>query len=96
METEFRAAVPNLWHQGLISWKKFFHGWRWEGWLEMIQIRCIYCALYFHCYYISSTSDYQALDPRSLGDNVDRNVGFSLKEVYFLFNLCAAYCWWVS
>lgn len=29
--------------------------------------RCIYCALYFHDYYMSSTSDGQALDPRVWG-----------------------------
>ena len=28
----------------------------------MIQAHYIYCALYFYCYYISSTSDHQALD----------------------------------
>ena len=52
--------------------------------LEMIQVDCIYCALYFLCYYISSTSDHQALDPGSLDNNVDTNVGFSLKSVFYL------------
>ena len=32
----------------------------------MIQVHYIYCALYF-CYYVSSTSDHQAVDPRKLG-----------------------------
>ena len=32
----------------------------------MIQVRYIYYALYFY-YYISSTSDYQALDPKGWG-----------------------------
>lgn len=32
------------------------------GGLEVIQGYYIYCSLYFY-YYISSTSDYQALDP---------------------------------
>ena len=30
----------------------------------MIQVHYIYCTLYFSYYYISSTSDHQALDPR--------------------------------
>ena len=38
--------------------------WR-EGWLRMIQAHDIYCSPYFYYYYISSTSDHQALD---LGD----------------------------
>ena len=29
----------------------------------LIQVNYIYCALYFYYYYISSTSDHQALDP---------------------------------
>ena len=29
----------------------------------LIQVNYVYCALYFYYYYISSTSDYQALDP---------------------------------
>ena len=38
--------------------------WRGGG-FEMIQVHYIYCALYF--YYISSTSDHQALDPGGWG-----------------------------
>ena len=34
---------------------------------RMIQAHYIYCALYFHSYEISSTSDRQALDPRGWG-----------------------------
>ena len=33
----------------------------------MIQVHYISCALYFYYYYISSTSDHQALDPRGWG-----------------------------
>ena len=33
----------------------------------MIQVLYIYCALHFYYYYISSTSDHQALAPRSWG-----------------------------
>lgn len=41
-----------------------------QGWGDrfgMIQVYYIYCALYFYCYYISSMSDYQALDLRGQG-----------------------------
>ena len=31
---------------------------------RMIQVHYIYCVLYFYCYYVSSTSDHQALGPR--------------------------------
>ena len=51
--------------QGLVSWKTVFP---WTGWVDgfwIIQVHYIYCALYFYFYYISSTSDYQALDPRA-------------------------------
>ena len=45
-----------------------FHGLRGGGGLGMIQVHYIYCALYFYYYdYISSTSDYQALDSRGWG-----------------------------
>ena len=37
------------------------------GWFWKIQVPYIYCALYFYYYYISYTSDYQALDPRGWG-----------------------------
>jgi len=40
----------------------FFMNWEWRGGLGMIQVHYIYCVLYFR-YYISSTSDHQALDP---------------------------------
>ena len=38
-----------------------------QGWgdgLGIIQAHYIHCAIYFYCYYISSTSDHWALDPR--------------------------------
>ena len=38
-----------------------------EDGLRMIQAHYIYCVLYFHYYYISSTSSHQALDPGSWG-----------------------------
>ena len=37
------------------------------GWFGMIQAHYGYCAFYFYYYYISFTSDYQALDPRVWG-----------------------------
>ena len=45
----------------------FFHGQCRQNGLGMIQTHSIYCALYFYYYYISSTSDHQALDPRGWG-----------------------------
>ena len=63
-----RTAVPNLF--GTRDW---FHednfstnGSGAEG-LRKIQAHHIYRALYFYYYYISSTSDHQALDPRGWG-----------------------------
>ena len=35
--------------------------------LGIIQVHYMFCALYFYYYYISSTSDHQALDPRGWG-----------------------------
>ena len=37
------------------------------GLLVTTQVHYIYCALNFHYYYISSTSDHQALDPGGWG-----------------------------
>ena len=36
----------------------------WGDGFRMIQVHYIYCALYFYYYYISSTSDHQAFDPK--------------------------------
>ena len=57
------AVVPNL-----LGTRDHFCGTvfpRTEGWgsFWMIQTYYIYCGLYFCYYYISSTSDHQALDP---------------------------------
>ena len=41
-----------------------------QGWKDasgMIQVHYSYCALYFYYYYISLTSDHQALDPKGWG-----------------------------
>ena len=36
----------------------------WGDGLGIIQVQYIHCTIYFYCYYISSTSDHWALDPR--------------------------------
>ena len=62
-----RAAVPNL-----LGTRGWFH--RRQSFMDqgggdgfgMIQVHHIYCALYF-CYYISSTTDHQLVDPRGWG-----------------------------
>ena len=40
---------------------------RWGGGFRTIQAHCMYCALYFYYYYISSTSDHEALYPEGWG-----------------------------
>ena len=45
----------------------FFTGCGWRDGFGMIQAHYLYCALYFYYYYISSTSDHQALDPGGWG-----------------------------
>ena len=73
---EFSVAIPNLFGiRNLFHGRQFFRGpgmcvgrlWEWweEAGLRMVQVHYVYCALYFRCYYISSTSGYQALDPES-------------------------------
>ena len=66
------SGFQPFWHQGRVSWKtvvstdlaeKVGGG---DG-FRMIQVHYIYCALSFYYYYISSTSDHQALDPRGWG-----------------------------
>ena len=44
----------------------FSMAWGGDG-LVMIQVHYIDCALYFYRYYISCTSDHQALDPGGWG-----------------------------
>ena len=63
------ASHPQpLWHQGPVSWKTIFPWTRMVGdGFVMTQAHEIYCALYFYYYYISSTSDHQALDPGGWG-----------------------------
>ena len=66
---EHNSSLQPFWHHGLVSWKTIFP---WMGGGEkgdsfgMIQVHYIYYTLYFY-YYVSSTSDHQALDPWRLG-----------------------------
>ena len=60
----FKAAIPNIFYtRDQFHRRKFFHRLRIRDSFGMIQEHCIYCTLYFYYYYISSTSDHQALDP---------------------------------
>ena len=63
------AAVPNLF--GTRDWfhgRPLFHkAWSVCGYFGMIQVHYMYCTLYFHYYYISSTSGHQTLDTRGWG-----------------------------
>ena len=57
------SGSQSFWRRGLVSWKTVFpwtEGGGWHG-LGMIQVHYIYCTLYSYFYYISSTSDHQAL-----------------------------------
>ena len=64
------SSPQPFWHQGLVSWKIIFP---WTGvagrgvTFRMIRAHHIYYTFYFNYYYISSTSDHQALDPRGWG-----------------------------
>ena len=65
------TEVPNLFDTGFVK-DNFFTdgGGGGEGGgnaFGMIQVHCIYCALYFYYYCVSSTSDHQALDRRHWG-----------------------------
>ena len=59
-------SPQRFWHQELILWKVIFPltGWG-DDWDD--QVHDIYYALNFYYYYISSTSDHQALDPEGWG-----------------------------
>ena len=62
-----KQQSPSFQQQGLVLWKINLS----IDWVEddfrMIQENYIYCTLYFYYYYISSTSDHQALDTGKLG-----------------------------
>ena len=46
--------------------------WGWDG-FRIIQVHYIHCALYFYYYYISCSSDHQALDPGGWGPLQDHS-----------------------
>ena len=63
----FNSSPQRFWHQGPVSWKTVFStDWGLGDGFGMIQVHFIYCVLYFCRYYISSTSDHQALDSQGL------------------------------
>ena len=68
---EHKSSGPQpFWHQGPVSWKTSFPriaGQVGGGRSFGIQMHYIYCAFYLYYYYISSTSDHQALEPRGWG-----------------------------
>ena len=59
----------------------------WEDGFRMIQVHFIYYALYSYCYYISSTSDYQALDTRGGGSLPYSTTQISIRiyETHWIF-----------
>ena len=65
----YRVAVPNLFGtRNQFDGRQFFffsHGQHGVG--GMIQVHYIYFSLYSYYYYISSTSDHQALYPKGWG-----------------------------
>ena len=65
----YSSSPQPFWHQGP-DWfrgRQLFHGRGWGEGVGVIQMPYIYCAFDFNYYYISFTSDHQALDPRSWG-----------------------------
>ena len=76
VEWSFKAVVPILF--GTRDWfhgRQYFHGlggrrggeWGRGDCVRMIQVHYIYCVLHLYHYYISSTSDHQALDSKGWG-----------------------------
>ena len=64
----YGPVVPSLFrHQGPISRKTIFPWTREGDGFGMIQVHYTYRTLYFYYYYIRSTLDHQALDPRVWG-----------------------------
>ena len=64
----YKGSGPQAFgHQAPISWKVIFPDTEEGDGFEMIQGHYVSCALYLYYYYISSTLDHQALDPRGSG-----------------------------
>ena len=62
-----RNGPQHFWHQGSVLWKTVFPWTRTGDGFRMLPVHCVYHALCSYYYYISPTSDYQALDPRGWG-----------------------------
>ena len=58
----YGRGLQPFWHCGQFHGRRFF-----QGLGGMIQACYVYCPLYFYHYYIISTLDHQALDPRGWG-----------------------------
>ena len=84
--SQHKAVVPNLFGtRDQFHGRQFFHGPGPGGsmeWFRMIQVHNIYCALYFYYYYISFSSDHQALDPRGWGPLVQDNLQNILRKIF--------------
>lgn len=58
------SLVPQFfWHQRHILWKTIFHEPGVVGWFQD-DLRALFLLCILFYYYISSTTDHQALDPR--------------------------------
>ena len=82
-----------FWDQGRVSWKTVLP-WAWAWWgdgFRMIRAHRIHCVLYFYRYYIGSTSDLQALEPRDWGPLVHATflTLFNFSPPVFLAALCS-------
>ena len=85
------SGLQSFWHQGLVLQKSIFPQVRGGG-FRMIQVHYTYCVVYFCYYYLSSTSNLQALDPRGWGPH--RTYTFKLFSwIFHLFDavLCRAF-----
>ena len=63
--------------------RQFFHRKLREGageWFWDYSSPLHFCALYFYYYYISSTSDYQALEPRGWGTTVIEHLSQTVSQ----------------
>ena len=67
-QLEMRSGSPHpFWHQELVSWKTIFPQIGAGDRFGMIQVHYVYCVLYFYYCISSTSSDYQAFDPRDWG-----------------------------
>ena len=85
--SHFETVVPDLFGtRDLLCRRQFFHspgnGGGWGGGFGMTQGHYIYCARYFYSYYISFSSEHQALEPRGWGPHFKSSMPFPLGESY--------------